>query len=55
MACLFRRSRRLGIALAVALGLTILSIIATPLLGDELASLLPGPTTALAGPQDGCC
>jgi hypothetical protein len=55
MASLFRSSRRLGIALALALGLTILSAIVKPLLGDELTDLLPGPTEAQAGPQDGCC
>lgn len=46
--------RRLWITLALALGLTILPQIATPLLSDELAARLFGPAVVLADePQDG--
>lgn len=47
--------RRIGLALVVALGLTIWSAIATPLLGSELAGRF-GPAVAFAGgPEDTCC
>ena len=53
MASLVTRSRRFGWALAIALGLTVLSAISLPLLGDELATLL-GPDVVLADePHDG--
>jgi len=48
MTSLFRRSRRLGVALAIAFGLTVFSAIAPPLFSDRVASLLPGPDVALA-------
>ncbi len=38
---LVKRSQRLGLALTLALGLTILSVIATPFFGDHLAQVLP--------------
>ena len=48
MASLRQRSRKIGIALAIVLGLTILSAVARPLVGDELANWLPGPAAVLA-------
>ena len=48
MTSLLKRSRRTGIALAIALGLTVLSALGTPLLGDKLADMLPGVTEVLA-------
>ncbi len=53
MASLVIRTRRTALALAIALGLTVLAAVSGPLLGDELANLLPGPGIALAGPHDG--
>jgi hypothetical protein len=48
MTSLLKRSRRTGIALAIALSLTVLSALGTPLLGDELAQVLPGGVTAVS-------
>lgn len=48
MTSIFKHSRRTGIALAFALGLTILSALGTPLLGDELAQVVPGGVTAVS-------
>ena len=48
MASLRQRSRKIGIALAIVLGLTILSAAARPLVGHELANWLPGPAAVLA-------
>lgn len=53
MASLLQPIRRGGIALAVAVGLTILAAVATPLLGNELADVLPGVTDALADESQG--
>lgn len=54
MASLVKRSRRCGLALAIALGLTVLSAVGTPLLSSKLVHLLPGPDVALADePHDG--
>ncbi len=46
-------TQRVGIALALAIGLTILSTVATPLLGDEIANRLPGLSMAYAEEADG--
>jgi hypothetical protein len=48
MVSLRQRSRKIWIALAVALSLTVLSAVGTPLFGDELANWLSGPATVLA-------
>lgn len=48
MASLQQRARHMGLALALALGLTILSGVVTPMLSDELASVLPGVDVVLA-------
>jgi hypothetical protein len=48
MASLRQRSRKIAIALAIVLSLSILSAVARPLVGDELANWLPGPTQVLA-------
>lgn len=54
MARLVKHIRHTGLALAIALGLMVLSSVTTPLLGDELANLLPGTTVVLADePADG--
>jgi hypothetical protein len=54
MASLRQRSRKIAIALAIVLSLSILSAVARPLVGDELANWLPGPAAALADePSDG--
>jgi hypothetical protein len=54
MASLRQRSRRIGIALAIVLCLTVLSAVARPLVSDELANWLPGPAQVLAEePSDG--
>lgn len=52
MTSLLRRTHRIGLALAIAAGLTILTAVATPLLGDQLGGLI-GPTSALAGETSG--
>lgn len=52
MTSLFRRTHRIGLALAFAAGLTILVAVATPLLGDELGGFI-GPTSAFAGETSG--
>jgi hypothetical protein len=48
MASLRQRSRSAGIALAIALGLTVLSALAQPLFGHKLATWLPNATEVLA-------
>ncbi|MEJ2555989.1 MAG: hypothetical protein P8186_07140 [Anaerolineae bacterium] len=48
MASLRQRSRKIAIALAIVLSLTVLSAVARPLVGDELANWLPGPAAVLA-------
>jgi hypothetical protein len=52
MTSLLGRTRRIGLALVIAAGLTILSAVATPLLGNELANVF-GPTSAFAGETSG--
>lgn len=48
MASLIRRRRLAGLALALALALTILPRLVAPLVSNELASWLPGTTEVLA-------
>lgn len=52
MTSLLRRTHRIGLALAIVGGLTILTTVATPLLGDQLGGFI-GPTRALAGETSG--
>lgn len=52
MASLFKSSRRAGLALVLACGLTLLAAVATPLLGNEFAKFV-GPATALADESSG--
>jgi hypothetical protein len=42
-----------GLALALALGLTVLATIATPLCGDQLVNILPDVGVALADHNQG--
>lgn len=53
MASLLRRTRLTGFTLLLALGLTVLPGLVTPLLGDELASWLPGTDVVLADGSQG--
>jgi hypothetical protein len=53
MAGLLKRTRLAGIALVLTLGLTVLPGLVTPLLGDELASWLPGTDVVLADGSQG--
>lgn len=53
MASLLQRTRMTGLALALALGLTVLPGLVAPLLGDELSSTFPIVHDALAEHQDG--
>ena len=53
MASLRQRSGKIWIALVVALSLTVLSAVGTPLVGDELANWLPGPAEVLAEETSG--
>ena len=53
MAGLLKRSRLAGFVLVLALGLTILPGLVAPLLGDELASWLPGTDVVLADNDQG--
>jgi hypothetical protein len=48
MASLQKRSRRLWMALCMVIGLTVLPTITAPLVGDELASWIPGSTAVYA-------
>ena len=52
MASLVKHVRLTGAALAIALGLIVFSTVVTPLVSDELASLI-GPTAVLAGETQG--
>lgn len=47
MASLVKHARHTGLALAIALGLMVLTTVTSPLLGDELANLI-GPTAVSA-------
>ena len=53
MATLFKRSRMAALALALALGLTVLPSLVAPMLGNELASILPGTDVVLADSNQG--
>jgi hypothetical protein len=53
MAGLLKHTRLAGIALVLTLGLTVLPGLVTPLLGDELASWLPGTDVVLADGSQG--
>lgn len=53
MAGLLKRSRRTGLALAIAVALTVLSAVALPLLGDNLAHVVPGVGVVLADESEG--
>ncbi len=53
MTGLLNRTRRVGIALALAASLTVSSIVASMLLGDQLANVLPGPDVVLADESEG--
>ncbi len=53
MASLIQRARLTGFALALAFGLTVLPGLMAPLLGDELASWLPGTDVVLANEPSG--
>ena len=53
MTGLLRRTRLTGLALALALGLTVLPGLVAPLLGAELANVLPGVNVALADNDQG--
>lgn len=53
MSNVLRRTRRTGLALVVALGLTVLAAVATPLVSDELAEMMPGVGVALASDSEG--
>lgn len=56
MTSLFRYSRRIVVALAIALGLIIVSSVVTPLIGSELAEWGVGAVEVYAGwPEHGCC
>jgi hypothetical protein len=48
MASLQKRSRRLWMVLCLVVGLMILPAITAPLVGDELASWIPGVDVVLA-------
>ncbi len=50
---LSKNLHRLGVAMALVLGLTVLSGLTAPLLDDEVASWLPVPTEALADEPHG--
>ncbi len=52
MTSLLQRSRRMTIALALALGLMVLTTVATPLLSDEVASVI-GVTEVSADGTEG--
>jgi hypothetical protein len=53
MSGLLQHIRHTGMALAIAVGLTILTAVATPLLGDEWAKVVPGLTEVLANEPHG--
>ena len=53
MTSLWHNSRRTWLALMLALSLTVLPGLVAPLLGDEVARVLPGPNVALADNDQG--
>lgn len=53
MTSLWHNSRRTGLALMLALSLTVLSGLVAPLLGDKVARVLPGPDIVLADNDQG--
>jgi hypothetical protein len=53
MTSVLQRTRRIGIALALAFGLAVLPGIIVPLMGDELVNVLPGITEVSAEETQG--
>ena len=53
MVSLLRRMRKAGVAVAIAAGLTILAAVASPLVSDELANVLPVVTDVSADESAG--